>query len=539
MTRRVQTSLWHNDSGATAALYALALPALVAIAGIGFDYAHVAAMDTELQNAADQAALAAATQLDRSAGSMDRATAAAQGGLVSNETLFANDGGARAVDVLSVTFYEDQADAEACNGDTADEDSQAAFVCVTVETRTANYALTPVVGVFSGSLAAQAVAGMGSATCRTPPLMICNPDEPSGGSVTADFNADAYRGRGLLAQQGGGGAWTPGNFGYLDIGLANGAVGVRQALGWTAPPGSCIATFGGVDTVDTQTGNISNAPQAYNTRFDMYDTPGCESGGVCPASINSRKDVLRASNANGGNSCKYHNQGWQLPANQADRYEPTSATEPITNTPLTMGHPRDMCHAISPNGSCASGPIGNGTWDRDAYFRVHYLRGNGTRWNATDWRTNTGLSSNATRYEVYQWEIDNRGSTIDGVVILGSKPATHSGNTPVNHATPVCSSSQGYGGGVVPTENTADRRRFSVAVINCRAHNVRGNSRNVPVRRWMDVFLVQPSLNRGTGGNQRTRQDQIYVEIIGITDAGSEGETAGSVIRRDVPFLIR
>ena len=57
---------------------------------------------------------------------------------------------------------------------------------------------------------------------------------------------------------------------------------------------------------------------------------------------------------------------------------------------------------------------------------------------------------------------------------------------------------------------------------------------DVPVRRWIDVFLVQPSLNRN-----RTGQDEIYVEIIGDTTAGSAGETAGTVIRRDLPYLLR
>ena len=66
-------SFWLNESGATAALYALALPALVAIAGVGFDYARLASMDSELQNAADQAALAAVTQLNGQGGACLRA----------------------------------------------------------------------------------------------------------------------------------------------------------------------------------------------------------------------------------------------------------------------------------------------------------------------------------------------------------------------------------------------------------------------------------------------------------------------------------
>ena len=74
MVRSFGKKLWREESGAVASIYALALPALIAIGGIAFDYTRLAAMDTELQNAADQAALAAVTQLDGRAGAVSRAT---------------------------------------------------------------------------------------------------------------------------------------------------------------------------------------------------------------------------------------------------------------------------------------------------------------------------------------------------------------------------------------------------------------------------------------------------------------------------------
>ncbi len=195
--------------------------------------------------------------------------------------------------------------------------------------------------------------------------------------------------------------------------------------------------------------------------------------------------------------------------------------------------------------------LGDAFWDRDAYFRTHYNRtvaGSGgaasTRWSAAHWRADllangftgtidpvgTTRPRRPTRYEVYQWEIEKRGQTIDGVVILGRNPPGASGNQLVNHGRPICGAEQ------VPAFNVADRRRISVAVVNCNAHNVKGNMSGVPVRRWMDVFLVQPSVNRDSN---RTSQDEIYVEIIGETAAGSRGETAGTVIRRDMPLLLR
>ena len=91
--------LGQNSDGAVASTVALSLFAVIAVGGLAFDYARLAAMDTELQNAADQAALAAAGQLDGGAGACARAAAAASG-LLSNNTLFANEAaGARAVTV--------------------------------------------------------------------------------------------------------------------------------------------------------------------------------------------------------------------------------------------------------------------------------------------------------------------------------------------------------------------------------------------------------------------------------------------------------
>src|SRR5918995_491656 len=94
-----------DNRGAVAPTVALSIFALVGAGGIAFDYARLATLDTEMQNAADQAALAAATQLDKEPGAIARATAAAQG-LIANQTLLANDGDADSlsIKVPSVIF---------------------------------------------------------------------------------------------------------------------------------------------------------------------------------------------------------------------------------------------------------------------------------------------------------------------------------------------------------------------------------------------------------------------------------------------------
>ncbi|HEV7232837.1 MAG TPA: pilus assembly protein TadG-related protein, partial [Sphingorhabdus sp.] len=358
--------LLSEESGAVASLYAIALPALIAAGGIAFDYARLVALDSELQNAADHAALSAATQLDQQAGACSRASSAAVS-LVGNRTLFANEtGGLRAITVTAETacdatgkikFWQDKNKTTA-----ATSDANARFVEVTVDARTARYALTPVVGVLnSGAIDATALAGLGSAVCKVPPVMICNPQET--GSSTS-FNSAALIGVGLkLVSVGSGGGWAPGNFGYLDTGGgSNGANGLREALGWETPPGDCIEQTG----VDTKPGATVDVVDSLNTRFDIYDNTACQTGGNCPPSINSIKDVVRDGNANGGNSCRLHNNGWKE-VDSADQYLPTSATSPLasTITPKAMGHPRDMCHMVASgtSGECTTA-IGNGNWDR-------------------------------------------------------------------------------------------------------------------------------------------------------------------------------
>lgn len=547
--RRV-ADLVQREDGAVAPLVAITLFGLVAIGAVGFDYARLAGLDSELQNAADQAALAAVAQLDGQIGARDRSTAAASD-LVDNLTFFGNDGSAdgTAVEIEEVVFYITEADATAdtdttCPTGTATGDADANFVCVRTRTRVANFALTPIVSRASGNASAKAVAGLDSAVCKVPPLMFCNPEETA---TVKTFDADAYEGVGLRAvTQGSPGGWAPGNYGYLNTNIPNGAPGLRQALGWENPPGNCSPQTG----VDTKPGVTTSVTGALNTRFDIYDSStDCPSGGSCSASVNVRKDVVRRANASGGNACRFHNNGWNIPEG-ANVYRPTTdATLPGN---YQMGHPRDICHYVPSGtaGSCWDTPFGDGDWDRDAYFRSNYVRtvagpggAAGTRWSGGvglgSWQNNTGLPADATRNEVYEWEISNRDAIVDGVTVLASTPPGASGNTLVSHSKPVCSGPAGYSGtGIIPDDTTPDRRRLSVAVINCLQHGVNGSETNLPVLEWVDVFLVEPSLNRQDASNDKfTDQGDLYVEIIGVT-ALAGGGTAGQVVRRDVPYLI-
>lgn len=523
------------ERAAVAPTIGLSLFALIGVGGIAFDYARLAAMDSELQNAADQAALAAASQLDGELNAITRATNAAQT-LIANDTRFANDGAGTAIAVPTLVFYDGYDQADESFGDVTSDDAEATTVQITVAGREAFYALTPVVGALrSGNISASAVAGVGSAICKVPPVMICNPQETS---TNTSFDVSALIGKGLklLAVGNGGGAWAPGNFGYLDTHSTltnNPVLALKQALGWNTPPGDCQPITG----VDTKTGANTPVTDAINTRFDIFDQGGpggdsCPSGGVCQPSINSVKDLVRRATATGQNNCGIGPNGWGEPDHP---YLPSSAVTPLTGTEIantqTMGHPRDMCHAVSSSGTCSQGRIGDGVWDKNAYFSVNYP---GFNWQAA--MTAEYGTTTVTRYQVYLWEIEHADDVFTPPsgpdrTIKESRVAMGSGaNAREDHNRPICSAS----GGITPSPTIVDRRRISMAVINCMANNVNGNSQNVPVELWVDAFIVEPSANR-----TRTGQQDVYVEVIEENGLGGIGSTAGQVVERTVPYLIR
>ncbi|PKB14517.1 Flp pilus assembly protein TadG [Novosphingobium kunmingense] len=523
MAKRTISRFASDSSAAVAATYALALVGLVGAAGVGFDYARLATMDSELQSAADQAALAAATQLNGASDSMTRAVAQASN-LVSNETLQANDTLGRPVLVNTVRFYDSKADAEADTdsftvADTA-RASSARFVRVDMVARKVFYAMTPVVRAFnSGNIVAAATAGLGSSMCKVPPVMFCNPNVNP-----AEFDVDDYVGKGLLLKTGD--AWAAGNFGFLDVGA--GANDLGKLLAYGSPPGDCVA----VENPTTQPGSIASVINDYNTRFDIYesgDNINCYANGLCPPSDNSRKDIIRPTAAGTAlKDCGFvddlSKDSWSLSANpyrpnDARTYDDLITAGLKTGYPDVMGYPRDICHAFSETGNCAGGRFGSGTWDINAYWHANYGAAYASQVNG---------KAAPTRYEVYEWERTNApaSTTLDQTYKQGSADKTVNFT---NWRAPRCRA------GTAPSSSLVDRRVLPVAVVNCTGLN--GAATVQPID-WVEVFLVEPSIDRKVGSNTwYTRKGDIYVEVIRQANQGVGG-TAPQVVRRDKPYLV-
>jgi Flp pilus assembly protein TadG len=191
--RALGGQLNRNCDGAVAPTVALSLFALIATGGLAFDYARLASLDTELLQAADQAALAAATQLDGTVNSRARANAAARQ-MVSNVGLFANDQADRRLAIAGVAFcsaYDDDlppnpADLPSaptgCTIATGDADAKIAVVTMSV--RQARYAFTPIVGAISSGAASRTAIRL-----KDMAIFLFDPDRTTGLATVASSHA--------------------------------------------------------------------------------------------------------------------------------------------------------------------------------------------------------------------------------------------------------------------------------------------------------------------------------------------------------------
>lgn len=463
-----------EDRGAIAPLVAVALGGLLAVGAVAWDLSRGFALRAELEAAADAAALAGATQLDGTTGAVGRATSAAQGSLVQNAQRLGNTGESNvAVAGADISFLQDLSARTAYTSD-----GNANFIQINLSPRT----LTPIFGAFarvtSMNVRAHAVAGYGSALCKVPPMMVCNPDETQTINV---FGAQAGKGI-VLNGKGGGGSFAPGNFGYLQVGANLSAL--QQAMGRSPPLSEC---FG--DEVETRTGDPTSILDWYNMRFDIYANNTVLALKNDPFYAPAANTVTGLHENSGGSAsvCK--------PANTGTVYD-GSATGVVA-----MALPRDKCAYSNWVGAKCDGganALGNGDWDRATYFSVnHGYTGalttapfTGDAWSSFyDYPGVSPKPTYPTRYQVYLWETANLSNNL----LWGSSPKknpavnTASGNG--DWATRQCSTA-------TPVAGVPDRRTMSVIVLNCSQIQ---NNKPATVVGAVDLFLTEPAAISGNG----------------------------------------
>ena len=520
MKGRLLSDFFADRKAAVAPMYALSLFGLITIAGVGWDYSRMMTMDSELQNAADQAALAAATQLTGTEGAMARARDAANNYLASsasnfvNITKLANDGNGEEITLLSFSFYESYDHATDTFGPevTSDDDAEdALYVRVIVNGRESFFSMTAITGVLSsGLIEADAVATLESALCESPKMFVCAPSR--------DFPQPGDKGKGLLLRQlpNATDELAPGNFGFLDVdgGIKgnNDAGNPNRELGKNGVVNSCIASKG----IDSEPGFVATETNALNTRFDIYNPPGmpgcnATTGDFCPSQNTvtrfAYEITLNASVNPATATCP------ASPPNNASFVSLQEALEQIDNqggvrNNSNPGYQRDNCLLTN-----ACDAIGDGDWSGNDYMAVNHP-------------TESLLSvSDGTRHGVYEWEKANAATRLTPRRI-GYTPDTGGSNKaklycsypqPVNEAP------------LVPSATQKDRRNMLVAVVDCTDLNGR---EKLDVLRFADLFLVDAS--RSTGPNA----GEIMTEVIGpgsLPGGGSGFQAVG----RKKPVLVR
>lgn len=340
-----------DQRGAVGAQIIIGILVLLGFAGLAIDLGRTFTLNTELQQAADATALAAAAELDGFSGAESRATAAAAAFARNNQT-FATDGLGSHVTISSIEFLSSIASHStllppqvAPGGDVvATGDSNAYYVRVVTTRRTISGALASFVtgnNVFGTT--AVATAGRALTGCMDVALMICNPAEPSEPFATNKLKV-GYQVNVTVA----GGA-APGNDGFL------------------CPPGSgnCGAKVLGDFLASASAGNPAvvtsctvNGPQT-----DITTKPGNSVGQV--KQIDTRMD-------DGSNA----------------------ASPPSVNV---TEYPRDSVFT-------ATG-IGNGVWNPTAPGGYWPTNHSGIAFPPTG-MAKEGPGGVPTRYDVYNWEND-------------------------------------------------------------------------------------------------------------------------------------
>lgn len=256
-----------RQRGTVAVLVGVAIFALIGLLGIVIDLGQLGIRKTELQNAADAAALAGVKQIDQQSAGIDAAVAAAIAAAAAN----ASDFGKTAVSIgaAQIRFGPSPDGPWSTVADAKASPSGLGFIKVDTTgiaqgTRPTWFA--PLLAVFNpsaatalGSATAAAVAVAGSPLCEGVPIFICEPPSPFKPGQSYFFGEKP------------GYPIGPGNIGYFD----------------PVPPGAPNLISGASDMRDVicagriyclGTGNYSSLTQnafgtmarAFNTRFDDY-----------------------------------------------------------------------------------------------------------------------------------------------------------------------------------------------------------------------------------------------------------------------------
>lgn len=438
--------------------------------GLAYDFGIQFLLVTELQKAADAAAIAGASQLseaeDQNVVAIRVLEAVNGAAITANETRLANVPGL--ITIASTRLLQSvPADDDAPIGN-EHVGPPYFYVEVTTGVSSTNFSFLSIFGATPIEMTATAVAGRQASTCFVTPISVCNPFE-SAADIGAPFNPGPYIGHQVLGHTRiAGSQLSPGEIHWLqppDIG--HGAHALADALASAGGTGSC---YGGSVGVDLRPGEVASMRTALNTQFDIYENPHFGGNARRDDRFAPAENVTKGYDASGGGSCN------QVPSSD----------------PGFMALPRDT--NLSP-----STRLGNGNWDCQSYWSVNHP-GVFSPLGCDAPGINTIM-----RFEVYQYEIAN------GLIPNNAPIGGENGN-------PTCSTSDPvYSNTVDPEQYRFDRRVVTIAVLNCLEHALSNNEENVRPEGFMSAFITEPTIEDAANNNE------IVLEIIGSNIPGQTG----------------
>ncbi len=540
--------LARDTKGAVAVVMAALVPMMLGIGALTMDLGRLMTLNTELQGAADAAALAGARELNRFPGAIAKASAAAVGAIQNSQT-FANDGGGKQVLIdptpcadppvapcirfLKSLPAADDDPITAANfvtTDTSTSDSEARFIDVHLGARAITNILVRIVGgPGTAATSASAVAGNDQVICRIPPMFMCNPSEPTGNTdLQLAVDVNALEGRQMeLFHQGGGGSLTPGNFGLLcptgTEGETNcGGDAVKDALASTT--GTCIS----YELATTKTGvTLQMVRTGVNARFDYWTPQAKDSGNN---RWRDRDEFMPAANVTQGGEAPDNTHGGQASC----EYSEIDDDEGI-------GQPRDQCHIDDNCDYNGNDRVGDANWDHLEYFRINHgcNQSANPSCQPADWDALTGAAGwPPTRYEVYRYELEQTPEVIvePDQTIYDTAGNEDDETEEDGHAQcflgtpPPIPGYNYYPGKARDLALLGDRRVLPLAIANCNALEAAGVSTSGKFSfkppEFVYVFMTEPIKNPS--------DSEIYAEIIGTLDEG-----AVDSLTRDIVQLYR
>ncbi|MCI0430234.1 MAG: Tad domain-containing protein [Rhodospirillales bacterium] len=256
-----------DDRGGVAVFGAMVALTAIGAGAIAVDVGRMTVLRSQMQNAADARAMAAAVQLDGRDGARTRATTVAQS-IMSHGSAIPED--KKEIKVASVQFYSQYAPAKVA----ATSDQDAVLVEVVLESRQVDFLFEPVLDMLTGAdgdstaLTTYAVAGPDPYICDAPPLMICDYGDKGGGvhDWADDLRNENHAGRQVrLKEHGASGTWVPGNFGLLSLpDGSSGASDLEAALA-----GFVVEDCYKLDVTTATGSKTEKIVEAINSRFDI------------------------------------------------------------------------------------------------------------------------------------------------------------------------------------------------------------------------------------------------------------------------------